>query len=143
MSCACTCHSIPDSVAIAVHTRYGIIFHSGDFKFDQTPVDGKGIDYQRIAELGNKGVLAFLSDSTNVERPGYSTSEKSVGENFDNIFRSAKERIVVATFASNVHRIQQVINAACTYELQSGHCRPQHGEHCKSITGAGVSGCAA
>ena len=80
-------------------TRYGIIFHSGDFKFDQTPVDGKGIDYQRIAELGNKGVLAFLSDSTNVERPGYSTSERSVGENFDNIFRSARERIVVATLA--------------------------------------------
>ena len=110
-----TCHSIPDAVSVAVHTRYGIIFHSGDFKFDQTPVDGHSIDYQRIAELGNKGVLAFLSDSTNVERPGYSTSEKSVGENFDNIFRGAKERIVVATFASNVHRIQQVINAACNY----------------------------
>ena len=110
-----TCHSIPDSVAVAVHTRYGIIFHSGDFKFDQTPIDGKSIDYQRIAELGNQGVLAFMSDSTNVERPGYSTSEKSVGENFDNIFRSAKERIVVATFASNVHRIQQVINSAYDY----------------------------
>ena len=110
-----TCHSIPDAVAVAVHTPYGIIFHSGDFKFDQTPIDGHAIDYQRIAELGNKGVLAFLSDSTNVERPGYSTSEKTVGENFDNIFRSAKERIVIATFASNVHRIQQVINAACQY----------------------------
>ena len=110
-----TCHSIPDSVAVAVHTPYGIILHSGDFKFDQTPVDGHGMDYQRIAELGNKGVLAFLSDSTNVERPGYSASEKSVGENFDNIFRTAKERIIIATFASNVHRIQQVINAACNY----------------------------
>ena len=110
-----TCHSIPDSVAVAVHTPYGIILHSGDFKFDQTPVDGHGMDYQRIAELGNKGVLALLSDSTNVERPGYSASEKSVGENFDNIFRTAKERIIIATFASNVHRIQQVINAACHY----------------------------
>lgn len=110
-----TCHSIPDSVAVAVHTPYGIILHSGDFKFDQTPVDGHGIDYQRIAELGNKGVLAFLSDSTNVERPGYSTSEKSVGESFDHIFRTAEERIIIATFASNVHRIQQVINAACHY----------------------------
>lgn len=69
-----TCHSIPDAVAVAVHTPYGIIFHSGDFKFDQTPIDGHAIDYQRIAELGNKGVLAFLSDSTNVERPGYSLS---------------------------------------------------------------------
>lgn len=110
-----TCHSIPDSVAVAVHTPYGIILHSGDFKFDQTPVDGHSIDYQRIAELGNKGVLAFLSDSTNVERPGYSTSEKSVGESFDHIFRTASERIIIATFASNVHRIQQVINAACNY----------------------------
>ncbi len=110
-----TCHSIPDSVAVAIHTPYGIILHSGDFKFDQTPVDGHAIDYQRIAELGNKGVLAFLSDSTNVERPGYSTSEKTVGENFDPIFRSANERIIIATFASNVHRIQQVINAACNY----------------------------
>ncbi len=110
-----TCHSIPDSVAVAVHTPYGIIFHSGDFKFDQTPVDGHPIDYQRIAEFGSQGVLAFLSDSTNVERPGYSTSEKSVGENFDTLFRAAEGRIVVATFASNVHRIQQVINAACQY----------------------------
>jgi len=110
-----TCHSIPDTVAVAVHTRYGIIFHTGDFKFDQTPIDGRPVDYQRIAELGNQGVLALLSDSTNVERSGYSTSEKSVGENFDLLFRGAKERIVVATFASNVHRIQQVINAACAY----------------------------
>lgn len=110
-----TCHSIPDSVAIAVHTKYGIVMHSGDFKFDQTPVDGQSTDYQRIAELGNQGVLALLSDSTNVEKPGYSTSEKAVGANFDIIFKSAKERIVIATFASNVHRIQQVIDAAHNY----------------------------
>ena len=110
-----TCHSIPDSVAVAVHTPYGIILHSGDFKFDQTPVDGQGMDYQRIAELGNEGVLALLSDSTNVERAGYSPSEKPVGENLEHLFRAAKERIVVATFASNVHRIQQVINAAVAH----------------------------
>ena len=110
-----TCHSIPDAVAVAVHTPYGVIFHSGDFKFDQTPVDGQGMDYQRIAELGNEGVLALLSDSTNVERAGYSPSEKTVGENLEHLFRAAKERIVVATFASNVHRIQQVINAAVAY----------------------------
>lgn len=110
-----TCHSIPDSVGVAIHTPYGIIFHSGDFKFDQTPVDGVPVDYQRIAELGNEGVLALMCDSTNVERPGYSTSEKTVGKTFDDIFRTAQERIVIATFASNVHRIQQVIDAAETY----------------------------
>lgn len=110
-----TCHSIPDSVAVAVHTPYGVILHSGDFKFDQTPVDGKVTDFQRIAELGHEGVLLLMSDSTNVERPGYSTSERIVGRSFDELFRSAKERIVLATFASNVHRIQQVIDAAFAF----------------------------
>lgn len=111
-----TCHSIPDSVAIAVHTPYGVILHSGDFKFDQTPVDGRVTDFQRIAELGNEGVLLLMSDSTNVERNGYSTSEKVVGKTFDELFRAAKERIILATFASNVHRIQQVISAAYNYD---------------------------
>ena len=110
-----TCHSIPDSVAVAVHTPYGVILHSGDFKFDQTPVDGKVTDFQRIAELGHEGVLLLMSDSTNVERPGYRTSERIVGRSFDELFRSAKERIVLATFASNVHRIQQVIDAAFAF----------------------------
>lgn len=110
-----TSHSIPDSVAIAVHTEFGVIFHSGDFKFDQTPVDGHITDFQRIAELGNQGVLLLLSDSTNVERPGYSISEKVVGKNLDDLFRAAKERIIIATFASNVHRIQQVITSASNY----------------------------
>lgn len=107
-----TCHSIPDSVAVAVHTKYGVILHSGDFKFDQTPVDGQITDFQRIAELGNQGVLVLLSDSTNVEKPGYSVSEKIVGKNLDDLFRSAKERVIIATFASNVHRIQQVVTSA-------------------------------
>jgi len=110
-----TCHSIPDSVAVAVHTPYGVILHTGDFKFDQTPIDGQSTDYQRIAELGNQGVLALLSDSTNVEKSGFSSSEKVIGETFDHVFRVAKERIVIATFASNVHRIQQIVDAAFNY----------------------------
>ena len=111
-----TCHSIPDACAIAIHTPYGVIFHTGDFKFDQTPVDGKLTDFQRIAELGYKGVLLMMSDSTNAERPGYSLSEKMVGKSFDDIFRGIEGRIIVATFASNVHRVQQVIDAAYNYK---------------------------
>ena len=110
-----TCHSIPDASAIAVHTPYGVIFHTGDFKIDQTPVDGKLINFQRIAELGHKGVLLMMSDSTNAERAGYSISEKVVGKNFDDIFRAVDGRIIIATFASNVHRVQQVIDAAHNY----------------------------
>lgn len=109
-------HSIPDSVGLAIHTPIGTILHTGDFKIDQTPVDNQVIDYQKIAELGNKGVLVMLSDSTNVERPGYTMSEKIVGQTFDESFRLVKERIIIATFASNVHRIQQVIDAADKYE---------------------------
>jgi ribonuclease J len=108
-------HSIPDVVGIAVHTPIGTIMHTADFKFDQTPVDGEVTDFARIAELGNKGVLVLLSDSTNVERTGYTLSERAVGQTFDEIFRNASDRIIVATFASNVHRIQQVINAAYKY----------------------------
>ena len=110
-----TCHSIPDASAIAVHTPYGVIFHTGDFKIDQTPVDGKLTNFQRIAELGHKGVLLMMSDSTNAERAGYSISEKVVGKSFDDIFRAVDGRIIIATFASNVHRVQQVIDAAHNY----------------------------
>ncbi|SMB96044.1 ribonuclease J [Desulfonispora thiosulfatigenes DSM 11270] len=109
-------HSIPDAVGMGIHTPVGTILHTGDFKFDQTPVDGQVIDYQRIAELGNDGVLVLLSDSTNVERPGYTMSEKVVGQTFDEVYRLAKERIIIATFASNVHRVQQVIDSAHKYE---------------------------
>ena len=105
-------HSIPDAVGMGIHTPVGTIVHTGDFKFDQTPVDGETIDYQRISELGNEGVLVLLSDSTNVEKSGYTLSEKTVGQTFDEVFRLAKERIIIATFASNVHRIQQVIDSA-------------------------------
>lgn len=108
-------HSIADSVALAIETPVGLVFHTGDFKIDQTPIEGEPIDLSRIAELGNKGVLLLMSDSTNVERPGYTMSERTVGETFDNVFRGAKGRIIVASFASNIHRIQQIINSAVKY----------------------------
>lgn len=111
-----TSHSIADSVAIAIHTPVGIVLHTGDFKIDYTPIDGCVADLTRFAELGKKGVLAMLADSTNVERPGYTMSESIVGETFEDIFSSARGRIIVATFASHVHRIQQIIRAAIKYD---------------------------
>ncbi|GAA0114433.1 ribonuclease J [Clostridium senegalense] len=110
-----TSHSIADSVAIAIHTPVGVVLHTGDFKIDYTPIDGCVADLARFAELGKKGVTVMLADSTNVERPGYTMSESTVGESFENIFFSAKGRIIVATFASNIHRIQQIIQAASKY----------------------------
>jgi ribonuclease J len=107
-----TNHSIADSVAIAIHSSIGIIIHTGDFKIDYTPIDGDVADLSRFAELGRKGVLAMLADSTNVERPGYTMSESTVGETFETIFANAKGRIIVATFASNIHRIQQIVTAS-------------------------------
>lgn len=107
-----TNHSIADSVALAVKTPVGTIVHTGDWKIDSTPIVGETIDLARLGELGNEGVLALMSDSTNVERPGYAMSEKSVGEKFDVIFKGCRKRIIVATFASNVHRVQQIIDAA-------------------------------
>ena len=105
-------HSIPDAVALAIHTPAGIIIHTGDFKIDTTPIQGEMIDLARIGELGKKGVLALMSDSTNAEREGYTKSERTVGSTLETLFQSTKSRIIVATFASNVHRIQQIINAA-------------------------------
>ncbi len=110
-----TNHSIADSVAMAIDTPVGKVFHTGDFKIDQTPIEGDPIDLARIAEIGKKGVLLLISDSTNVERPGYTMSERTVGDTFDNIFRGAKGRIIVASFASNIHRVQQIINSAFKY----------------------------
>jgi len=109
-------HSIADAVAIAIHTPVGTIVHTGDFKFDQTPVDGQVTDFFRLAQLGEEGVLALLSDSTNAERPGFTMSEKIVGRAFEEAFRSARSRIIVASFASNIHRLQQVITTAVKYE---------------------------
>lgn len=108
-----TNHSIADAVAIALHTPAGVILHTGDFKIDPTPIDGEMIDLARIGELGNQGVLALMSDSTNSERPGFTMSEKSIGSTFESLFdKGTDKRIIVATFASNVHRVQQIINAA-------------------------------
>jgi ribonuclease J len=106
-----TNHSIPDSVGVCLETPEGLVVHTGDFKFDQTPVNGQFADLYRMAEIGSRGVLALLSDSTNAEKPGYTGSEKSVGANLDVIFRESTQRVVVATFASNIHRIQQVVDA--------------------------------
>ncbi len=105
-------HSIADSVAFAIHTKMGTIVHTGDFKIDSTPIDGEVIDLGRFGELGKQGVLALCSDSTNVERPGFTMSEKEVGKTFHRLFAGCDKRIIVTTFASNVHRIQQVIDAA-------------------------------
>lgn len=108
-------HSIADSVGLAIKTPVGTVVHTGDFKFDQTPVDGKVMDFQKFAEVSEEGVLVLMADSTNAERPGFTMSERSVGQAFDASFRSAKGRIIIATFSSNVHRIQQVIESACKY----------------------------
>ena len=105
-------HSIADSVAFAIHTHMGTIVHTGDFKIDSTPIDGEVIDLARLGELGKEGVLALCADSTNVERPGYTPSEKTVGATFQRQFQNCEDRIIVTTFASNVHRIQQVLDVA-------------------------------
>jgi len=111
-----TNHSIPDSVGVAVETPVGTVVYTSDFKFDQTPVDGKITDYYKLAELGRKGVIAALIDSTNADRPGYTFSEKEVGKSINEIFRLSQSRIILATFASNIHRIQQVIDASVRYD---------------------------
>ena len=115
-------HSIPDSVMLAIHTPVGTILYTGDFKVDFTPIDDQIMDLGRIAELGNRGVLALMSDSTNSERKGYTMSEKTIGDVFDRLFQNNKKRIVVATFASNVHRVQQIVNSAKEYGRKIAVC---------------------
>ena len=115
-------HSIPDSVMLAITTPVGTILHTGDFKVDFTPIDGKIMDLGRIAELGNQGILALMSDSTNAERKGFTMSESSVGDVFDKLFIHCTKRIVVATFASNVHRVQQIVNLAVKYGRKIAVC---------------------
>ncbi len=105
-------HSIADAVMLAIHTPHGVVIHTGDFKIDTTPIDGEMLDLTRLGELGKKGVLALMSDSTNAERPGFTMSERIVGSTFESVFKSTDKRIIVATFASNVHRVQQIINSA-------------------------------
>lgn len=109
-------HSIPGAVGMAIHTPAGIIVHTGDFKVDYTPIDGEIIDLARFGELGNRGVLALMADSTNAERPGFTASERSVGDSFEKLFKRAEgHRMIIATFSSNVHRVQQIVNQAARY----------------------------
>ncbi|HEX3028888.1 MAG TPA: ribonuclease J [Clostridia bacterium] len=115
-------HSIADSVALAIHSPVGVIVHTSDFKIDYTPIEGEPMDLARLAELGKKGVLLLMSDSTNVEREGYTMSERTVGDTFEEIFMNARSRILVATFASNVHRVQQIINAAVKFGRKVSIC---------------------
>jgi ribonuclease J len=115
-------HSIPDTVALAIRTPEGIVVHTSDFKIDYTPVSGEPIDLQRFAELGNEGVLLLMSDSTNAERPGYTMSEKSVGKSFEDAFSTATGRIIVASFASNIHRVQQVVDMAVRFNRKVAVC---------------------
>ncbi|MBQ9985411.1 MAG: ribonuclease J [Oscillospiraceae bacterium] len=108
-------HSIADAVALAIKTPLGTIIHTGDYKLDITPIQGEMMDITRLGELGKKGVLALLGESTNIERPGYTVSESTVGETMDSLFKDCKQRIIVTTFASNVHRVQQIIHTAAKY----------------------------
>ncbi len=110
-----TNHSVPDSVAVAITTPLGVVLHTGDFKIDTTPVASEMIDLTRFGELGREGVLLLMSDSTNAERPGYTMSERKVGESMDGYFKNCDQRIIIATFASNVHRLQQIVDIAAKY----------------------------
>ncbi len=110
-----TTHSIADAIALAITTPAGVVFHSGDFKIDYTPIDGEPIDFSKLAEIGKKGVLLMMCDSTNVTRPGFTASERVVGQTIEKIFRNAKARIIIATFSSNVHRVQKIIENAIKF----------------------------
>lgn len=109
-------HSIVDAICLSIETPVGVVFHTGDFKIDYTPLDGEPIDFHRLADIGNKGVLLMLADSTNATRPGFTASEKIVGKALENIFRDSKVRIIVATFSSNVHRVQRIIDNAVLFD---------------------------
>jgi len=114
------CHSIPDGVGVALHTPVGLIVHTGDFKFDYTPVDRRQTDFAKLAELGSKGVLCLFADSTNADRPGYTPSERVVGEALDTLIGRARGRVIITTFASLISRIQQIIDTAAKYERKVG-----------------------
>lgn len=108
-------HSIADAICLAIETPAGVIFHTGDFKIDYTPLEGKPMDFNRLAEIGNRGVLLLLADSTNAERKGYTPSERNVGITLENIFRESTTRILIATFSSNIHRVQRIIDTAVMF----------------------------
>ena len=120
-------HSTIDCVALAVRTPVGVIIHTGDFKIDHTPVDGKPFDLHAFARYGQEGVLALFSDSTNVERPGFTPSERAVVVRLEELFRAAPAKVVVSCFASSVHRVQQVIDIARMVGRKIGFVGPQHG----------------
>ena len=125
-----TNHSIQDAAALAIYSPAGTVVHTGDFKVDYTPVFGDAIDLQRFAEIGKKGVLAMMSDSTNAERPGFTMSERTVGKTFDQIFAEHRNtRIIIATFASNVDRVQQIINSAYKYDRKVVVEGAQYGQY--------------
>lgn len=128
-------HSIPDAVGLAVHTPAGVIVHTGDFKVDYTPIEGGIIDLARFAELGSKGVLALMADSTNAERPGFTMTERKVGESFGKLFAQAEgKRIIIATFSSNIHRVQQIIDNA----VKSGRKVAISGRSMVNVIGKGI-----
>jgi ribonuclease J len=111
-----TTHSIVDSICLSIETPVGVVFHTGDFKIDYTPLDGEPIDFHRLAEIGNNGVLLMMADSTNAIRPGFTASEKTVGKALESIFRESTTRIIVATFSSNVHRVQRIVDNAVKFD---------------------------
>ena len=117
-----TSHSIPDAVGFAIYTPIGTVIHTGDFKIDYTPIDGQKLDFGRLAEIGENGVVLLMSDSTNAERKGFTKSESTIGESLDELFAHCTKRIVVATFASNVHRVQQIINSSVMYGRKIAIC---------------------
>ncbi len=130
------CHSIPDCVGFGIHTPYGIIVHSGDYKFDNTPVDGKKPDYAKLAQFAKSGVVLLMADSTNADRPGWTPSETVIDAGFDRVFRKAKGRIFVATFASLISRVQQVVNASKKYGRKvciAGHSMKQNVEMAREM----------
>ncbi|MDD4376965.1 MAG: ribonuclease J, partial [Eubacteriales bacterium] len=110
-----TTHSIADAICLAIDTPVGLVFHTGDFKIDYTPIDGEPIDFTKLAEISRRGVTLMLADSTNALRPGFTSSEKAVGQTLDNIFRDSESRIIIATFSSNVHRVQKIVDIAASY----------------------------
>src|SRR5690606_37769854 len=114
-------HSIPDALAVAIRTGAGLVLHTGDFKMDQLPLDGRITDLRAFARLGEEGVDLFMTDSTNAEMPGFTTGEKNISPVLDSVFYQSKQRIIVACFASHVHRVQQVLDAAATHHRKVGY----------------------
>ena len=134
------CHSIPDGVGLGITTPAGLVVHSGDYKFDHTPVDNWPTDYAKLSELAGRGVLALLADSTNADRPGWTPSERVIDGAFRDVFENATGRIIIASFASLISRMQQVVNAAERAWAQDGLCGYEYGGECQDGSQAGLPG---